>query len=78
MASTTTGSSRSGRAPQGSGAAPGASRAAPDVVVYEVGPRDGLQNEVETVPTPAKRELIMRLAIAGLSRIEIASFVSPK
>ncbi|MEE9608359.1 MAG: hydroxymethylglutaryl-CoA lyase [Myxococcota bacterium] len=51
---------------------------APDVVVYEVGPRDGLQNEPDTVPTPAKRELITRLATAGLSRIEITSFVSPK
>ncbi len=50
----------------------------PDVVVYEVGPRDGLQNEPETVPTPAKLELIQRLALAGLRRIEATSFVSPK
>lgn len=50
----------------------------PDVVIYEVGPRDGLQNEPETVPTEAKAELVRRLASAGLSRIEITSFVSPK
>jgi hydroxymethylglutaryl-CoA lyase len=50
----------------------------PDVVVYEVGPRDGLQNEPETVPTERKAELIQRLASAGLARIEITSFVSPK
>jgi hydroxymethylglutaryl-CoA lyase len=46
--------------------------------VYEVGPRDGLQNEPDAVPTPAKRELIARLAAAGLRRIEVTSFVSPK
>jgi hydroxymethylglutaryl-CoA lyase len=49
-----------------------------DVLLYEVGPRDGLQNEPETVPTEAKRELILRLAGAGLRRIEITSFVSPR
>jgi hydroxymethylglutaryl-CoA lyase len=49
-----------------------------DVVLYEVGPRDGLQNEPETVPTPAKRELVTRLATSGLSRIEVTSYVSPK
>ena len=48
------------------------------VRVYEVGPRDGLQNEPETVPTPAKLELIGRLAVAGLSQIEVTSFVSPR
>jgi hydroxymethylglutaryl-CoA lyase len=46
--------------------------------VVEVGPRDGLQNEPDAVPTPAKRELIARLAAAGLRRIEVTSFVSPK
>ena len=50
----------------------------PDIVVYEVGPRDGLQNEPEPVATAAKAELVARLAAAGLSRIEITSFVSPK
>ncbi len=43
-----------------------------------MGPRDGLQNEPETVPTPAKLALVSRLAGAGLRRIEIGSFVSPK
>ncbi|HVH20771.1 MAG TPA: hydroxymethylglutaryl-CoA lyase [Myxococcota bacterium] len=52
--------------------------AAPDVCIYEVGPRDGLQNEPETVPTEAKLELVSRLATAGLRRIEVTSFVSPK
>lgn len=51
---------------------------APEVCIYEVGPRDGLQNESETVETAAKRELITRLAAAGLRRIEVTSFVSPK
>lgn len=46
--------------------------------MYEVGPRDGLQNEPDTVATGAKAELVRRLASAGLSRIEITSFVSPK
>jgi hydroxymethylglutaryl-CoA lyase len=48
------------------------------VTIYEVGPRDGLQNEPETLPTPVKLELVTRLATAGLRRIEITSFVSPK
>ncbi len=52
--------------------------AAPGVCIYEVGPRDGLQNEPETVPTEAKLELVRRLAAAGLARIEVTSFVSPK
>jgi hydroxymethylglutaryl-CoA lyase len=48
------------------------------VTVYEVGPRDGLQNEPENVPTEAKRSLVERLAAAGLRHIEVTSFVSPK
>jgi hydroxymethylglutaryl-CoA lyase len=48
------------------------------VSVYEVGPRDGLQNESTVVPTEGKLELISALADAGLKRIEITSFVSPK
>ncbi len=51
---------------------------APEVCIYEVGPRDGLQNEPETVPTDAKRALVARLADAGLARIEVTSFVSPR
>ena len=50
----------------------------PAVLLYEVGPRDGLQNEPDSVPTAAKRELVTRLALAGLRRIEVTSFVSPK
>jgi isopropylmalate/homocitrate/citramalate synthase len=48
------------------------------VKIVEVGPRDGLQNEAETVPTEIKVELINRLAEAGLPVIEATSFVSPK
>ena len=48
------------------------------VSIYEVGPRDGLQNEARVVPTEAKLRLIAGLADAGLRRIEITSFVSPK
>ncbi len=46
--------------------------------IVEVGPRDGLQNEQQTVTTDTKLELIDRLAQAGLHDIESASFVSPK
>ena len=46
--------------------------------IVEVGPRDGLQNEQQTVTTETKLELIERLADAGLRAIESASFVSPK
>jgi len=49
-----------------------------EVSICEVGPRDGLQNEPEVVPTAAKRELIQRLAAAGLRQIEVTSFVSPQ
>ena len=49
----------------------------PEVVVWEVGPRDGLQNEATTVPTDVKRELVERLAAAGLPVVEVTSFVSP-
>lgn len=46
--------------------------------VYEVGPRDGLQNEAQTVSLEDKRELVTALLSSGLQRIEITSFVSPK
>jgi len=52
--------------------------AEPEVLVYEVGPRDGLQNEPGEVPTADKVSLVSRLADAGLREIEITSFVSPK
>jgi hydroxymethylglutaryl-CoA lyase len=48
------------------------------VRVVEVGPRDGLQNEVCVVPSTVKIELIERLAEAGLRSIEATAFVSPK
>ena len=48
------------------------------VKIVEVGPRDGLQNEKQLVPTAIKIELIERLAEAGLRAIEATSFVSPK
>src|SRR2546425_12563 len=48
------------------------------VRIVEVGPRDGLQNEKQIVPTDTKLELIARLADAGLRDIEATSFVSPK
>ena len=49
-----------------------------EVSIYEVSPRDGLQNEAVTVPTTRKVRLIEALCASGLSRIEITSFVSPK
>jgi hydroxymethylglutaryl-CoA lyase len=48
------------------------------VRIVEVGPRDGLQNEREIVPTPVKLALIDKLADAGLTTIEAGAFVSPK
>jgi hydroxymethylglutaryl-CoA lyase len=48
------------------------------VKIVEVGPRDGLQNEAQVVPTAIKIELIERLADAGVGVIEATSFVSPK
>ncbi|MFI6344052.1 hydroxymethylglutaryl-CoA lyase [Streptomyces sp. NPDC050560] len=47
------------------------------VRIHEVGARDGLQNEAETVPTAVKAEFIHRLAAAGLSTVEATSFVHP-
>lgn len=48
------------------------------IKIIEVGPRDGLQNEPETVPTETKVELINRLSDTGLKAIEVGAFVSPK
>lgn len=48
------------------------------VSLFEVGPRDGLQNEKEIVPTSSKIELIERLVRAGLQKVEATSFVNPK
>ena len=48
------------------------------VKIIEVGPRDGLQNEAQTIPAEIKIALIDRLSQAGFANIEAASFVSPK
>jgi hydroxymethylglutaryl-CoA lyase len=48
------------------------------VRVYEVGPRDGLQNEAAAVPLATKEAFIRRLAASGLREIEATSFVSPR
>jgi hydroxymethylglutaryl-CoA lyase len=48
------------------------------IEIVEVGPRDGLQNEAAAVPTPVKLEFIRRALEAGIRRIEVASFVSPR
>ena len=51
----------------------------PDRVrIYEVGPRDGLQNEAAPIPTKAKVRYIELLVAAGLREIEATSFVSPR
>ncbi len=50
----------------------------PRVKLVDVGPRDGLQNEPQAVPTAVKIELVHRLQQAGLKEIEVTSFVSPK
>jgi hydroxymethylglutaryl-CoA lyase len=50
----------------------------PSVTIYEVGPRDGLQNEDAVVPVEVKAEFIRRLVACGLTTIEITSFVHPK
>jgi isopropylmalate/homocitrate/citramalate synthase len=46
--------------------------------IVEVGPRDGLQNEAQIVPTDTKVEFIKKLAASGLKTIEATAFVSPK
>jgi len=48
------------------------------VVITEVGPRDGLQNESRAIPLDRKIALVDALSACGLTRIEAASFVSPK
>jgi hydroxymethylglutaryl-CoA lyase len=53
--------------------------AVPDRVrIYEVGPRDGLQNEAAPIPTEAKLRYLDLLAAAGLTEIEATSFVAPR
>jgi hydroxymethylglutaryl-CoA lyase len=48
------------------------------VQLVDVGPRDGLQNEKQPVPAAVKIGLVQRLQAAGLTEIEVTSFVSPK
>jgi hydroxymethylglutaryl-CoA lyase len=48
------------------------------VTIYEVGPRDGLQNESALVPTDVKAEFVRRLLAAGLPIVEATSFVHPR
>ena len=48
------------------------------VEIFEVGPRDGLQNEQRDIPVAEKVALVDCLSRAGFNRIEVASFVSPK
>lgn len=48
------------------------------VTIYEVGPRDGLQNESAIVPTKVKAEFVRRLVAAGLPVVETTSFVHPR
>lgn len=48
------------------------------IEIFEVGPRDGLQNEKRQIPTAEKIALVDLLSGAGFKRIEVASFVSPK
>src|SRR5476651_2605434 len=49
-----------------------------DILISEVGPRDGLQSVKAQLPTALKRQWISALAGAGLREIEVGSFVSPK
>jgi hydroxymethylglutaryl-CoA lyase len=49
-----------------------------EVSVYEVSPRDGLQNEAAPVPLAGKERMVRALLAAGLRRIELTSFVSPR
>ena len=48
------------------------------VLIVDVSPRDGLQNESENVPTAVKQALIEDLIAAGIRKLEVTSFVSPK
>ncbi|KGN35701.1 hydroxymethylglutaryl-CoA lyase [Knoellia flava TL1] len=49
-----------------------------EITIYEVGARDGLQNEKAVVPAEVKAEFVRRLASAGLGTIETTSFVNPQ
>ena len=49
-----------------------------EIEIFEVGPRDGLQNEREFIPTETKIEYVNKLTQAGCKKIEASSFVHPK
>ncbi len=49
-----------------------------NITIIEVGPRDGLQNEKNFVPTDVKKEFIFKLKESGVKEMELTSFVSPK
>ena len=49
-----------------------------NVRIVEVGPRDGLQNEKQPIPTDVKVALVDALSEAGYEEIEVSAFVSPK
>ena len=49
-----------------------------NVIICDVGPRDGLQNEDTTLSPTVRAELCDRLATAGVPRVEAVSFVNPK
>lgn len=54
------------------------SRLPESVSIYEVSPRDGLQNEASMLPLEGKKQLVAALVATGLRRIELTSFVSPR
>lgn len=49
-----------------------------DVTIYEVGPRDGLQNEKKLITTEDKIKLVDAITACGFTKVEVTSFVSPK
>jgi hydroxymethylglutaryl-CoA lyase/(R)-citramalyl-CoA lyase len=52
--------------------------AVPTVTIVEVGPRDGLQNETDVLAPEVRAELVTRLVGAGVTAVEVASFVDPR
>ena len=64
--------------PNGTRREMGRMKTARDVIISEVGPRDGLQSIKRSMPTAAKIAWIKALAAAGLPEIEVGSFVSPR
>jgi hydroxymethylglutaryl-CoA lyase len=78
----TSGASTGERTGAGIASAPGGedlfARVTDRASIYEVSPRDGLQNEAALIPIEGKKRLLEALVASGLKRIEITSFVSPK